>query len=729
MNISEFEKTKKYIQDTEKINFDDSFSLARSCSCLLNKDKTESLGRELVIRILEEIQKVDKRTHALWNDLVEVSGLEPYVDKKMLRGTAAIRHAYHESISLPDVYLHREQLELSSILHSGKSVIVSAPTSFGKSLLIEEIVASRLYKNIVIIQPTLALLDETRKKLEKYRQQYHIVVSTHQRPSSGSNIFLLTGERVVDYDKFPPIDFFVIDEFYKLSLERDDERAVILNQALYRLLKMTNRFYLLGPNIKRISQSFIDNYKALWHYSDYATVAVDIEHVYKDKNWTYRDKRREKALFRLLQSFDESTMIYCSSPDKATQLASGFLSYLNSDQPDGSAKKLPKSNKEIVEWINENIHQEWILGEALQHNIAFHHGYLPRHLGSSIVDSFNRGDIKYLFCTSTLIEGVNTTARNVVLFDKQKGLKPIDFFDYKNIVGRSGRMKYHFVGKVYEFHREPTQLEMEVDVPLFSQEYAPLELIIQLDSKDVAGSAKDRLKDYDHLDNDLKAVIRKNSGLPVAGQMLLVSEIETNIDSYYQLLKWTTIPTFAQLSTTIELCWRFLMKPKESKAGVATPKQLAFMTLQYHRGKSLKYMIMANMESPYWQEKEPNEKNRVQKITHLVLGISRQWFDFKLPKLLAGISEIQAYVFKKFSKVPGNYSYFSAIIENSFFKRTLSVLMDYDVPASAIRKMEHLFTGEEDWLSIEKKLRSYDLESLDLLPYEMKKLKAALNIK
>jgi replicative superfamily II helicase len=42
----------------------------------------------------------------------------------------------------------------------------SAPTSFGKSLLIEEIVASKKYKNIIIIQPTLALLDETRKKFQ-----------------------------------------------------------------------------------------------------------------------------------------------------------------------------------------------------------------------------------------------------------------------------------------------------------------------------------------------------------------------------------------------------------------------------------------------------------------------------------------------------------------------------------------------------------------------------------
>ena len=113
--------------------------------------------------------------------------------------------------------------------------MLSAPTSFGKSLLIEEIVASHLYSNIVIVQPTLALLDETRKKLQKYKEQYNIIVSTSQKPSTEKgNLFLFTGERVVDYPYFLRVDFFVIDEFYKLSLDRDDDRAPILNHAFYK---------------------------------------------------------------------------------------------------------------------------------------------------------------------------------------------------------------------------------------------------------------------------------------------------------------------------------------------------------------------------------------------------------------------------------------------------------------------------------------------------------------
>lgn len=69
-------------------------------------------------------------------------------------------------------------------------------------------------------------------------------------------------------------------------------------------------------------------------------------------------------------------------------------------------------------------------------------------------------------CTSTLIEGVNTSAKNVILFDKDKGGQPIDFFDYKNIAGRSGRMRKHYIGNVIRFENQPEQMELFVDIPI-----------------------------------------------------------------------------------------------------------------------------------------------------------------------------------------------------------------------------------------------------------------------
>ena len=174
--------------------------------------------------------------------------------------------------------MHIKQKELSDLLKSEVNVVASAPTSFGKSLLIEEIVASGIYNNIIIIQPTLALLDETRIKLRKYKDRYKTIVRTSQAYSvDKGNLFLLTAERVMEYEEFPHIDLLIIDEFYKLSLRRKDERANILNNAFLRIVnKYNSKFYLLGPNIDGITEGFADKYNAVFFKSSYSLVDCDV---------------------------------------------------------------------------------------------------------------------------------------------------------------------------------------------------------------------------------------------------------------------------------------------------------------------------------------------------------------------------------------------------------------------------------------------------------------------
>ncbi|HHQ1002834.1 TPA: DEAD/DEAH box helicase, partial [Listeria innocua] len=147
---------------------------------------------------------------------------------------------------------HKEQKYLSNLIEKKENIVVSAPTSFGKSLLIQEIVASKKFLNILIIQPTLALINETRLKLKHY-QEYNIIVNTSQKMEQ-RNIFILTAERVLEYPNFPIVDYCILDEFYKVSSSRDDERSDILNIALKKVLD-NNRtiFYFLGPNIDEIS--------------------------------------------------------------------------------------------------------------------------------------------------------------------------------------------------------------------------------------------------------------------------------------------------------------------------------------------------------------------------------------------------------------------------------------------------------------------------------------------
>ena len=733
MSFESYNQAVEFLSERNEISVEDSFDLSKYCTYLLRNNEKE--GRDIVIRIHDNWKQIPEQTKQIWNDITESAGLYPYVNPKYLSKSALLRYEYHKSPFLNGVYLHEEQQQLSVELQSKRSVVVSAPTSFGKSLLIEEIVASQLYKQIVIIQPTLALLDETRKKLLQYKDLYKVVVSTSQDPDNEKgNIFLFTGERVVEYDRFPQIEFFVIDEFYKLSIDRDDDRAIALNQAFHRLLKFTNKFYLLGPMIKNIPVNFKNKFELTWFPTEFATVAVDETSNMVEGRLKAKEKKEQKKLnlFSFLSTIKEQTIIYCSAPNKATNLALEFLTYLKENNIQ-IENEFVSENNDIIEWIKESVNNNWSLNNALEYGIAFHHGALPRHLGSTIVDYFNNGSVRWLFCTSTLIEGVNTSAKNVVLYDKEKGRKPIDFFDYKNIAGRSGRMRKHFVGNVIRFEDQPEQMELFVDIPLFNQEQAPLEILISMEAEDIDEKAKPRLDAFNNLPDDLKEVIRLNSGISIDAQIAIISEIESNLNFYHSQLSWTSLPkNFDNLSTVIELCWPTLTGPGDKNyiegIGRLSARWLASFTFSYINLKSINAVIRTYINDPFWVERIPDLQKRIDTATYSILHITRHWFDYKLPKWLNVISNLQEYAFKKNNLSFGNYSFLASSIENGFLHPNIAALNEYDIPLSAIRKLAKYVnkdkTPEMNIINLNQ-LSDEELFANGLLKYEIGKIRKA----
>jgi len=727
MSLNNYEDVVDYIGSKPKFDFEESYEILSYINRLYSVNIHD--GRDLIIRVLEKDNCIHEKCVQLLNDMIESYGLYPYVDEQLLSGSSSLRYEMHKSPYLKGVFLHEEQFEISTALQSEKSVVLSAPTSFGKSLLIEEVVASRKYRNVVIIQPTLALLDETRKKLSKYNDYYKVVVSTAQDPSSIlGNLFLFTGERVVEYHRFPKIDFFIIDEFYKLSLKREDDRAITLNTALHKLLKHTHKFYMLGPMIKEIPLEFKEKFDLLWYPSDFRTVAVDeisleIKESLKKKE---KEEKKKSELFKLLLNTDDPTLIYCSSPKKATDMAIDFVNHLKTHKADISSLK---ENEIVIEWLNENINANWFLLEGLQRFTAIHHGAVPRHLGSTIVDLFNKRTIKYLFCTSTLIEGVNTSAKNVILFDKKKGTKDIDFFDYKNIAGRSGRMNNYFIGNVYRFEAKPNQLELNVDIPIFSQEEAPLEILINLDDEELKDTSRERLKEFEEFDDEFKDILKKNSSLPLQGQINILREIEENIKLYHEILNWDTYPKYNNLKVITKLCWDNLRKKNDNKAGVLSSDQLAALTIKYGFKKSVKGVIDELFEEKYWKDLIEDDKERINYLSYFVLNITRHWFDYKLPKWITVVNDIQKYIFSKHGLSYGNYTFYTTQLENGFLPNNLAALLEYDIPHSAIVKIQKTLRSKdiapEDLISSFNRNGAEDrLKQIGLIRYEIDKIKS-----
>jgi len=147
----------------------DEWKEAKECMHLLNTNKNEEANSK-IISAIEQIIENGTQYGDMWASIMEAAGFYPYLSKYREifpnKDTASmITQEYFASDNMSGIYFHEEQKEILAKLETARNMIISAPTSFGKSLLIEEIVASQRYNNIIVIQPTLALLDETRKKL------------------------------------------------------------------------------------------------------------------------------------------------------------------------------------------------------------------------------------------------------------------------------------------------------------------------------------------------------------------------------------------------------------------------------------------------------------------------------------------------------------------------------------------------------------------------------------
>ncbi|SPZ60516.1 ski2-like helicase [Serratia quinivorans] len=716
--------------------FNQTFEEYQKCAFLITSN--EELGRDRLIQILENRNDYAPELDMILADLVESVGFYPYLEKENLVINSmpqVIRKETNRSKHIDGKLFHDEQKYLLGLIESGKNIIASAPTSFGKSLLIEELVSSKKYRNILIIQPTLALLDETRKKLTKYHDSYKLIVRTSQLFSKNEkgNIFLLTAERVNEYQDLPEIDYLVIDEFYKLSSHRDDERHQSLNNAFLKVYKRSKPgFYFLGPNIDGISPGFSNEYNAIFYKTNYSLVRCNIYDIYKDyigqfSNLGKKAKLKENVLFELLKSREgEQSIIYCSSPNRARKLAKKYSDYIIN-----SNKKVIANEISIIEWIAKNISPRWSIVQSLQCGVAFHDGALPRHMTSSLIDYFNDGNLKVLFCTTTIIEGVNTSAKNIIYFDEKKGDDiGIDYFDYSNIKGRAGRLMQHYSGNVYNFNMPPDKETIYIDIPFFEQNPIHEEILINLEPDKVKNKNSPEYKFLQSLPIDEKFLFSKNA-INIQGQKRLLEYLRKNIKENHRLISWSSTPKYEQLDFCINLCYNFLLKENE-KSKQLTAKKLTKVTYDYGYNQNINIIVKNTYD--YKIKQINREKLTPEKVQQLIddsikesFYLMRHWFQYKVPKLLLVLNELQKYVCNENNLPSGNYLFYSSLIENDFIPDNLSILIEYGIPNSAIRKLSKSIpkTCVDDAVIreiVENKL----YENHALIPYEKEIIKKNL---
>ena len=232
------------------------FLIMQEAAIAVNADEPDDPALLQVIPRLADIIPSRSELKPLrepFSALARAVGLWNYIDREAADDADRL---VAEAVTAPElggITFHREQIAALNKLLSGENLILSAPTSFGKSLLIDALLASGKFRRVAIVLPTIALLDEFRRRLRRrFSSKFEILMHPTDVAAGGNVIFLGTQERLIGREDLGHLDLTVVDEFYKLDPRRQDERHVTLNAAVYRLLRRSRQFFFLGPNIDNV---------------------------------------------------------------------------------------------------------------------------------------------------------------------------------------------------------------------------------------------------------------------------------------------------------------------------------------------------------------------------------------------------------------------------------------------------------------------------------------------
>lgn len=390
---------------------------------------------------------------------------------------------YDNTILLDDKILHLNKFQ-SSVYKSfekNDAISISAPTSAGKSFVLCNLVIEELLKgnvNIVYIVPTRALISQVESDIRKLVSDYKIKnVDVSTVPQNGdeineSNIWVFTQERLHWFlieNKTVTLDMLVIDEAHKIE---DSYRGILLQQKLEDVISK-------NPLVKVLfSSPFTSNPEILLENVNKNVrkekintqfIAVNQNLIYatqvprKTDKWELslcliektiklgclklpdRPTSELKKMAYLSVAFSSNSIgniIYANGAAQAEDISLLLLDTLSDVTQSSGVLNLIKLAKKTV-------HKEYRLAKVLEKGIAFHYGNMPLLIRQEIENLFKTGDIKYLICTSTLLEGVNLPAKTIYIRKPHRGIgKPLNQNDFWNLAGRAGRWGKEFSGNI-----------------------------------------------------------------------------------------------------------------------------------------------------------------------------------------------------------------------------------------------------------------------------------------
>ncbi len=355
------------------------------------------------------------------------------------------------------IYYTQEQINISNQFKSSEqSSVIIAPTSFGKTELIKQYVLDNFStKNICIIVPTKVLVNQVRYDLLKLFSNLSnspkIITHYDSIIKGKNNIFVLTQERlfklVFDRENDFSFDTLLIDEAHNIF--SNNERAILLTKVIILLqLKNPNLIvHFFSPvieNMESLQLKYNDilslrEIKALPLIKSNKYFLIDFKEkkeYYYDSlfdNYVQLNSKLEITKYDYIINYSgKKNIIYLNSPVKIKLEAANFSTFL----PNLIDEELENIIKNISEYVDNN----YDLITYLRKGIVYHFGGMPDNVRVYIEDCVKKCDaIKYVFCSSTLLEGVNMPFDSMFICEKKIGKANMTYGQLKNLVGRVNR--------------------------------------------------------------------------------------------------------------------------------------------------------------------------------------------------------------------------------------------------------------------------------------------------
>lgn len=362
-------------------------------------------------------------------------------------------------------------------------VSVSAPTSAGKSYIVrrwfEERLAGRDRFTGIYIVPTRALIEEVGTDLVEQFADLNIgVYSLPWDAEVGERerkILVVTQERLHLLQQRLPeehVDLLFVDEAQKYG---DDARGVLLQQTVEEAVRRNPLAQVvfaspLSSNPELLLEGAEQDSNPTAVVSETITVNQNLlwadQVPYHPQQWRLRlvldgeptpvgefalPARPQPASQRLplvavaLGRASGGNVVYVNGAADAEKAAKQIYEALGEEAEVGEDQGI----SDLRELVQRTIHAQYALASVLRRGVAFHYGNMPLLVRNEIERLFRNGTLRYLVCTSTLLEGVNLPCRNLFARNPKKGNNnPMTAADFWNLAGRAGRWGKEFQGNI-----------------------------------------------------------------------------------------------------------------------------------------------------------------------------------------------------------------------------------------------------------------------------------------